>query len=139
MASTYVYNALKSFIATAMAPARILDFDEIDTALQQGTDGFFVLEESRGDEKQISFGDPQSMCHREEGVIQIHGFAPAPGSSGAARQAVDNVRDALRLQKPSGVHVRSVGAPEQESLNDGLWSVASAPILYRWDSHYASP
>lgn len=140
MSSATVYSEIKDFLVAAFSGTyQILDFDEIDTALEQGDAPFLVLEETAGDETLISFGDRSSLGHREQGVIGILIFAENPAGSNTARNIAESVRDALRLQTIGGVVIQSVAPPEHERLGRGLWAVASSAISYRWDMTRAAP
>lgn len=141
MASAIVYDAIKTHLATTFGGTyEIKDFDSIDQALEQGSAPFLVLEEAAGDEAAISFGDPSAICFREEGVVSVLAFTPTPEASGAGRTIADTVRDALRLQTlDNNVKIRSVAPPVMESLNDGIWSVISCAVTYRFDVQHAVP
>ena len=127
MASTHVYDEMKAFLQTAVTPVPVLDWDKLDSALQQREDPFIVLEELFCDEIVASFGDPSGICIRETASIQCHCFVPAPESSSAGRTLAESVQQAFRLQQFQGVRVLDVTPPEPNigELNDGIWSSVS--------------
>ncbi len=140
MASVDVYTAVKSHLATTFGGVySVLDFDEIDDALEQGTDPFLVIEEAGGGEALFCFGDPAALGHMEDGALEVHCFTPAPESSSAARAIADSVRDALRLQNLNGVRVTGVDPPEPETQNDGLWTAFSVSVTFDLARYFASP
>jgi hypothetical protein len=134
MASTHVYDTLKARIAADFAPQRVIDLDEIDVALEQGTDAFFVLAEVRQEEELIGFGNTE-LCQRERGVLRVSCMVPAPESSAIARAQADSVRAALRHLRESDIRVIETDPPEPDTLNSGLWTSYGTDILYEYDFH----
>ena len=143
MASVTVYSKIKDAVALALAGNHeVIDFDSIETRLQQESNrygdlerpnGFVALEELNASEVQTSMGDPTATCMTERGVILAHIYTPAPESSNSARKIADTLRDALRLRNFDGVRVTSVDPADPELMNEGLWSSAGAAIYYDYD------
>jgi hypothetical protein len=125
MASVHVYNELKAYLETVVAPIPVLDIDQIEMTLEQKEEPFLALEEVFGGNQLIAFGDPSALCFREDATILIHCFVPAPESSKAGRSLAEQVQRALHLQQVNGVRVLNVQPPEPGELNDGLWSLVS--------------
>lgn len=138
MASTAVYVALKQFLQSQfLGVYPVLDEDEIDTQLDGAGDAVFIgLEEATSVEDYRALGNINTQCMREEGVMLLHVFVPAPETSNRARELVDQVRGALRGQTVDGVRVINVSPPEQEMLNEGLWGSAVTAISYQYDVDY---
>ena len=138
MASSAVYDELKTTLEAAFPASPVIDYDQIETALQQGTDAFFVLEETSGSEDQLAFGDETNICQREEGVIVVWCFTPAPEGSNAARTIADSVRDVLRpYDSATGLKVLRVEPPDIEMSNNGLWAAAISAINYQYNFYYS--
>lgn len=140
MASPHVYAETKSVLQGQFSPPyQIVDFDEIDGALEQGTDPFMALEEITENEALAAFGDPSSLCQRQEGVMAVHFFTPAPESSAAARSLAELVQNFMRHRTYSGVRITAASPPEVELMNNGLWSAGAIALSYRYDFHVATP
>ena len=139
MASAQAYVDFKSFLQGRMTPIPVIDFDQIDTALQQATGQFLALEESYSEDIENGFGDPNNVCMREESEIIIHCFVPAPESSSIARALADRVANELRYQRINDLRVVRTSGAEPEGLNDGLWSLFLLPVLIHYDRHIALP
>lgn len=138
MASTQAYDALKGAIQTGISPVPVLDFDQIDWDQQQGVDAFTVLEEIGEVEDLVGFGG--NLCHREQGVMRVHAFTPAPESSSAARALAQSVQDLLRSQVLSnGLRVVEVDPPEPGASNNGLWTIYSTVLTFEFDTTRAHP
>jgi hypothetical protein len=133
MASTRIYSAVKGHLQTTLAPMSILDWDQIEAALQQSQTPFVALEELFGDETITSFGDPTGICLREDSLIDAHVFVPSPESSSTARTVAEQVQQALRMRRLNEVRVLDVSPPDMGELNDGLWSVAIVSGNYQLD------
>jgi hypothetical protein len=138
MASTTAYNSLKSAIQTGISPIPVLDFDQIEPALQQGSDSFTVLEENTEQEILAAFGG--NLCHREIGILVVHAFAPAPEANAAARSLAESVQDLLRSQVLSnGLRIFEVDPPSQSVSNDGLWTAYTIAVNYELDTTRSPP
>ena len=138
MASVAAYDALKSAIQTGIAPTPVLDFDQLEAAMQQDTTAFTVLEEVAQLEDLAAFGG--NLCHRESGVIRVHSFTAAPQSSSAARQLAENVQDLLRSQTlTNGLRIFEVAPPEPGAANNGLWTIYATDVNYEFDTVRAHP
>jgi hypothetical protein len=137
MASTLVYDAVKTHLQATFAPTPVIDFDTLDNALQQGQNDFLCLQEAGSIEDEIGFGNPNSICVREVSGLLVICFVPAPQSSGRARTLGDSVQQALRLQTLAGTTVLDVSPPEPEIQNDGLWTSAVVTITVTADRHVA--
>ena len=143
MASTTVYDATKSELQSQFSPPYpVLDFDEIDQAVIEGTlpkAPFIALEEITQVEELAAFGDSQNLCQREEGVLIAHFFTPAPEASSQARSLAEQIQDHMRHRTYSGVRITSVSPPDLEMLSNGLWTSAAIALNYRHDFHVAIP
>lgn len=137
MASTHVYSEFKGYITTAVAGAYpILDYDQIEPQLEQGSDPFIVLEEITGDEEMVAFGDPAAVCVVEAGAMLIHCFNRAPEASNASRQMAETIKNLFHIsQNLNGVRVVSVTPPEVELMDDGMWGAGSVAVNYEYDQH----
>lgn len=141
MASSSVYSAFKTYLQTNLGGSySIVDFDEIEPSLGQSDTAFLALEEVVSDEQLTAMGDQTSMCMREQGTLVVYGFTPAPESSTAARQIIDEVRDLLRLQIiDDAIRITTVTPPDMDSANNGLWTIASTAVNYEYDFHLQRP
>ena len=139
MASTHCYDDIKAFLQTQFAPIPVLDWDDIEPALEQRSDPFLVLEDVSGGEDIISFGDPSAICVRETGFLFVHCFVPAPESSRAARALGEQVQQAMRLVRMAGLRIVDADPPDLSAMNDGLWTAAQVAIDYDFDRHVAVP
>ena len=140
MSSTTAYDAVFGFLSDTFGRSyAVLNIDDIESAIEQYTDPFLVLESVTSSQALTAFGDPCGLCHRETGVMVVHGFTPAPESSRAARAIADTIADAVRLQVINGVRVTSVSPPDIELTNEGLWSAAAVALSYEYDTQYARP
>lgn len=138
MASVQAYDSLKSAIQTGIAPVAVLDFDQIEASMEQSTTAFTVLEEAVEDEELVGFGG--ALCSREQGVILVHAFTPAPESSAASRALAETVQDLLRSQVLSnGLRIFAVDPPAPGSANNGLWTVYQVAVNYEFDTSRAHP
>ena len=139
MASAHCYDEIKAYLQGAMTPMAVLDWDQIESTLEQSNNQFLALEESYADEELIAFGNPQALCMREIGALIIHCFVPAPESSGVARALAGQVQNQIRLQRISGLRIISSDPPEVDRMNDGLWTTAAVPVAYEYDYFVARP
>lgn len=139
MASTAVYSSIKAFLQGQFAPIPVLDFDQIETAMQQQQNPFLVLQEVYALEDLIGIGDPTSLCIREESAVVVHAFVPAPESSAAVRTLAEQVQTAMRARQFPQVRVTRVSPPDLEGLNDGLWSTAGVSVDLQHDFHAPAP
>lgn len=139
MASTAIYDDLKGFLQGALAPMPVLDFDQIETVLQQQNNQMLVLEEVYAGEDVIAFGSPREICMREEAEFIVHAFVPAPESAAVARALSDQVTQVLRFQRINDLRISRVGRGEPEDLNDGLWTAFSISTTVFRDHHVALP
>ncbi len=138
MASTHVYSTLKARLATDFAPLRVLDVDEIEVALEQSDDAFFVLAEIRQEEELIGFGT-QNLCQRERGVLRVSCMVPGVESSAVARQQADSVRTAMRHLREADIRVVETDPPEPDVFNAGRWTSYGTDMLYEYDFYVAAP
>lgn len=148
MASPHVYTSTKDLLQTRYhATYPVLDFDEIETAVTKAGDTpWLALEEIGGAYEDVAaFGDPQNICQREQGVILVHAFVPAPTtiatglpSSFQARDLVADIQDYMRMRRYSGIRIVEVSS-ERSSFNHGLWSSSTAALSYEFDFHTAVP
>jgi|GEM_PF-5697256 len=138
MASSRTYSALKDYLQAQFSGVYpVLDADDIEPELLQGSNAFLAIEELSGDEQLAGFGDPTSLCMRETGTLLVHAFTPSPESSEQARAIVDSVRDVMRLRTIDGIRITGVTPPDSELLNEGLWGAAATAILFDYDSHHS--
>jgi hypothetical protein len=139
MASVQAYNNLKNHLITVHAPLQVIDFDSIETVLEQSNDSFLCLEELSSLEDMIGFGDPTNLCIREVSAIAIHALVPAPESTGLARQLAENVQNDLRFRILNGVDIMDIEPPVPDFMNAGLWTSYSVTVLIKVDRHVAKP
>ena len=140
MSSTTVYTEIKGYLQTLYTGVYpVVDFDEIDPILSQGTDPFLALEEVTSDESMIAMGDLSAVCLREVGAIVVHCFTPAPQSSAAARSIADSVRESIRFRSINAVQVYEVTPPDSGIMNDGLWTAGAVAVSYEYDTHIPHP
>ena len=139
MASVTVYDAIKAFAQTELAPYQVIDFDQVEDALVQGSTAFIAIEEVSAQEESICFGDPDALGYRETSMLIIHAFVPNPEGSNAARAILDTIRDAFRLQRISGVRVVAVTAPDFERLTPGRWVDGIISLGVTYDFNFALP
>jgi len=138
MASTSAYASLKALVTGAVTPLGVYDYDEIEPVLQQGSTKFVVLEELTSDEAVIGIGDPTNICSRENSLVTVYCFTPAPESSSAARTLAEQVQQAIRFHRAAHFRIRRVSPPEMGNLNDGLWSFAMIDVNVELDSFAAA-
>lgn len=141
MAGVHPYSALQSFLQEQFHGIYpVVDFDAVESAMEQAEDPFLVLEEIIAQENTVGFGSPDGMCVRESGSIAVHCFSPAPHGSNATRRIADEVRNTLRFRNLDGVRITELSAPDPgELMNAGLWAAAALLVSYEWDSQYARP
>jgi len=139
MASSQIYDAITAHLKTAMSPTEILDYDQIEPALEQARASFVVVEELFSDDRIVGFGDPSALCMREEASLLMHCFVAAPESSRQARTFAETVQQALRLRTINGVVMQDVSSPDPGDLNDGLWTEMLIIANCRMDRHVARP
>lgn len=139
MASTVVYNEIKGHLQTQFAPMPVLDFDQLEPALEQQQNNFLVLEEVVTFEELIGIGDPQNLCVSENAVFLVHVFVPAPESSAVARALCDQVQASLRFQTLNDVRVNEANPGEPGALNDGLWTSYNTAVSVDYYQHVARP
>lgn len=138
MSSPHVYDTIKAAIVAGVAYP-VIDFDQIEETLQQGSDIFIALEEIVGEDVMLSFGNPDSVCTRENGSIIVHCFTPAPESSQASRVVAQEIKELFfHSQTIDGVRVVSVTPPDVELSNDGLWGAGSVAIIFAYDQYRAT-
>ena len=116
-----------------------MDYDEIDTAVEQQQTSFLCLQEINSIEDFMAFGDPTALCVREISSFVIHVLVPAPESASVARQLAEQVQQDLRFRIVDGVTVSEVSPPEPGILNDGLWTSYHVTVLTAVDRHVARP
>jgi hypothetical protein len=117
----------------------VLDFDQIEPQLEQGTTSFLVVEELFASEAPMSIGDRTATCLREEASVLVHIFVPAPEASSAARTLADTVRQRIAYQTINGVRILSASPPDLEILNDGLWTAAVIDAEAEYRRHVSLP
>jgi hypothetical protein len=139
MASPTVYDTIKAFLQMQFAPIPVIDYDQIDAALEQGTNPFLVIQEIFETETAVAVGDPSGICLREEADLLVECFVPAPESSDVARRQVEAVKNALRFRTLSGVRITEVSPPEAAEMNDGLWTRYGCTVSAEWDTHVPLP
>lgn len=138
MASTEAYSGIKAEIQSALAPLSVLDFDQIEPAILQGTDAFIALEEVVENETLAAFGGQH--CHREQGVLVAHALTPSPESSASARALAQSIQALLRSRTlTGGIRIFEVDPPAPGSSNNGLWTVYSVAVSYELDTVRALP
>ena len=140
MASAGLYSAFKSYLQDALDGAySVLDFDQREPALEQGTDPFIALEEDFGTEELVGFGDGGG-CEHETAYLTIHVLVPAPQSAGVARTIADTIRDLCRFAYVSDDgYCKAVSPPDPERLNRGLWSAVYFTATLSRYFHAARP
>jgi hypothetical protein len=148
MASTHVYDETKALLQGQFSPTyQVLDFDQIETTLTRtGQNAFIALEEITETEAGNAFGDPSAICQRQEGVLVVHFFTPAPvatpggqASSNTARSLAESVQDFMRYKTYSGIRIVLATPPDLEVLNSGLWTAAAIALSYQYDFFTAIP
>ena len=155
MASTHVYTETKNLLQGQFSAGySLLDFDEIDSVVMKAGDTpFMAIEEVTDDEALSAFGNPQGLCQRQQGVIVVHAFVPAPTtaafavppggpprpSSFIAREVIEQVQAFMRYQQYANIRIVSVTPPDVELLNNGLWTAAAVAISYVYDFKVAMP
>ena len=139
MASTVVYTTIKSFLQTQFSPMPVLDYDQIEPALEQGTDPFMLLQEIFETEGHVAIGDPTGICVRQEADFLVQCFYPSPESSAAARAQAEAVKDAMRFRTINQVRVTGASPPESGAMNDGLWTRYGCAITVEYDTHIPLP
>ena len=139
MASPIVYDTIKAYLQAQFAPLSVIDYDQIDTALEQGTDPFLMIQEVFETETEIAIGDPGGICLRQEVDLLVQCFVPAPESSDVARRQAEAVKDALRFRTLSGVRITGASPPEAGEMNDGLWTRYGCTVTAEWDTHVPLP
>ena len=141
MASTTVYTTFKAFLQNVFSGTySIIDFDEIEPAMQQGLTPFLVLEEMPSTEENVAFGDPNNLCMRASGVVLVYAFAPAPESNSVARNLGDQIATSLRFaQMANQIRILNVDPPDIQVSNDGLWTIAVVPASIEHDFYVAKP
>lgn len=139
MATTFAYDPLKQYLETTFAPIPVIDFDTIDTALEQSTNNIIAIEEASSEEYLAAFGDPANLCVREEGLILIHVLVPAPESSNAARTMAQAIQQELRFRPFTPMRITNVTPPEPDFMNDGLWTGYGVLVQYTVDRYIPRP
>ena len=135
MASVSIYDGVKGYLQTALDGAYpVLDFDQLEPAMEQGTAPLIALEEDFGVEELLALGD--GACMRETAYITVHVLVPAPESSEIGRGLADTLRDLLRFAAFEGGDVTQVGTAEPQLLNRGLWSALYFLITVQRHFHH---
>lgn len=136
MASGTAYDSIKAFLQAALTPTYpVLDFDQIDTAIEQSSAPFVAIEEDFGEESITSFGTQAQTCIREEGAFTAHVFVPSLSGLAAGRTIADLIRDGVRWRDTgSNVKLLSTDPPAPGFVNDGRWSSVEVSITYQRDS-----
>lgn len=138
MASTQVYNEVKTFLTASLAPSEVIDWDQIEPQLEQGNAPFYAIEEVMAFDLAVGFTG-QAMCMREEGTLLIHVFTPAPASSNLCRDLAQQVQQRLQFRKFNATRITTVDPPEPLAYNDGLWTVYGVMVDYAVDRHVSTP
>lgn len=135
MASFSAYTEIKNHLIASFPTMDVIDFDTIDTSLQQSNDNFLCLYDGYSEEDEIGFGDPDNICVREVSSIIVYCFVPAPQSGVQARQLGEQVQQQLRLKFLNGVRVLDASPPEFEMMNDGIWTSVGITLTVAVDRH----
>lgn len=140
MATPLAYDSLKTHLTTAFPAVRVIDFDEIEAALEQSKDEFLCLEEITSLEVVVGIGDPTAICIRELSDFVVHAFTPAPESSKRARIFGEQILQSLRFVR-FGNHGRvvEISPPDFEMMNDGLWTAVGIAVNISIDRHEPLP
>lgn len=141
MASTTVYNTFKTFLDTALSGAySIIDFDTLDTQIEQGTQSFLVIEDMPGEERVAAMGDPDNLCMRASGSVIVYVFVPSPESNSVARAIGDTVAQAVRnAHLGNQIRILAVDPPDLQVSNNGLWTVAVVTVVIEHDFYVIKP
>ena len=139
MASVEAYDGLKAHLVTANTPLQVIDYDNIDRALEQGNTDFLCLQEIETLETQIAMGEQAVLCLREVSGFVVHAFVPSPESSAKARQLGEQVYTDLRFRNINRMRVVDVSPPELEIMNDGLWTASGVTVILELDRQVPRP
>ena len=137
MASSTVYDAIKSHLVTNFGGTyAIRDWEEVETALQGGTEPWLALEDGGGEQALQSIGTPQQNWVEDTGLMDIHVFVTMTGGLVPARTIADAIRatfDFQYLTAPAGEQLRiiSVSTPEPGIIHDGLWHSVIITVDYQ--------
>jgi hypothetical protein len=136
MCSPIVYTAYKNFLAAFADKAGytypVLDYDSIETALEQGNAPFLVINELYSDAENTSIGTPLSKCMLEVGEMEIMCFVPSPESQKEARELCQEVRNYVRGLRDGEVVADEPSPPTVDVMNDGLWTIATTSSPYEY-------
>ena len=138
MASSRVYNAIFQHLTAAVAPDRVMDYDDIDDTVTQGQDQFIILEEDFSDRQTVAFGGGH-LCQRETAVFTVQCMVPSPQSSPTARAYGDTVRDLIVALKSPDLRLLNISPPTVEKMNDGLWTAAFLDVEIEADYYVVTP
>jgi hypothetical protein len=137
MASVHTYDAIKGLISRIVAPLQLLDYDQIEPALESGTKSFYVLEELASYDETVSISGNSQVCRREDAVFAVHAYVPAPESSRDARVLAELLSFGILHQQENGVRITNVSPPDPGQQNDGLWTSATLVVDTVYDRHVA--
>lgn len=127
MSSATSYDAIKARLVDQLGGTySILDWEQLEFALQQGTDPFIACEGSPGEARLTSIGTPSQNWVEDDGFFDVHIFVPFNGGLGSARTIADMVKTATQFYHftaPAGETLRSkaVAAPAPGVIHNGLW------------------
>lgn len=139
MASQSAYDTIKGLLQSRFgASIPIVDIDQVEPHLAQDECVFFALESLPGQEMITGIGDPDNLCIREFGAVNVHGFFPAPHASNQARGTMDDVRTAIRLFRDGDLYIDSLSTPEFGIINEGIWTAAAITVSYQLNFHAAA-
>ena len=137
MASATAYDAVKAAVVAAAGVVPVIDYDQIEPALQQSAAAFVALSDEGGSERLASLGSPTSARIREEGIVTVHIYLPRANASAAARTLADSLRNALRhraLTVADGeVRITDCLPAYPAMSNDGLWSETEFDVAFTYD------
>ena len=141
MSSSTVYDAVKSRLMDQLgASYPIRDFEEIETAQQQGTTPWLVIEDGSSESNLQSVGTPDQNWTLDEGSIIVHVMVPANQGLSTARTIGGQVRDAMQYQYLTAnpgetLRILDTTPPDTGLMFDGLWS--SMVVFLNYTYRYA--
>ena len=131
MASPFVYDHYKSLLQNTVGGAYpILDWDQIEPTMEQGTNPFIVLYEIFSDVENVSVGH---RCMEESGEFEVLCFVPSAESSDQARRMAEGLRQPVSVGADGGLRTYAADPPYLARENDGLWTVAAITSAYTYE------
>jgi len=136
MATNTVYNAFKDRLVSQFgATYGVVDWEQIETGLQQQDAPFLSLDDGGGTATLESIGSPQENWNRDTGMMVVHIFVPSTGPLSAARQIGDLVRTAFQFYRwtslPNEVlRCMNVDPPSDGVIHDGRWHSVTLSLDY---------